>query len=197
MKPASLKLSTSNTTGALILPYDGKHPRIDATAWLAPGSVVIGDTVIGAESSVWFGAIVRGDVNTIRIGEKANIQDGAICHVTIARAPLEIQDLVTVAHAAVVHGCTLELGCLVGIGARVLDRAVVGAGSIVGAGAVVLEGSIIPAGELWAGVPAKKRRDLSAEEQQGLRDTAERYVLYRLAYMGEAQAIPADWLPRR
>lgn len=183
--------------GAILLPYGGIEPSIAESAWLAPGAVVIGDTVIGPECSVWFGAIIRGDVNTIRIGSKSNIQDGAICHVTIARAPLEIQDLVTVAHAAVVHGCTLERGCLVGIGARVLDRAVIGAGSLVAAGSVVLEETRIPPGELWAGIPARKRRDLSDEEQRGLIDTAERYVLYRLEYMGQSRVIPEEWLPRR
>jgi carbonic anhydrase/acetyltransferase-like protein (isoleucine patch superfamily) len=184
-----------NTSQPIILPYRGIEPIIHESAWIAPGAVVIGNTVIGPESSVWFGAIIRGDVNTIRIGAKTNIQDGAICHVTISKAALEIEDLVTIAHGVIVHGCTLKSGCLVGIGARVLDQAVVGRGSVVAAGAVVLEGTIVPPGELWAGVPAKKRRDLSAEEIRGLLDIAERYVKYRLHYLGLEEQIPEELLP--
>lgn len=181
---------------ALILPYDGLSPRIHDSAWLAPNATVTGDTEIGAECSLWFCTVVRGDVNWVRIGQKVNLQDGVICHVTIARAPLTIEDLVSVGHGAIVHGCTLKRGCLVGIGARVLDHAVVGEQSLVAAGSVVLEQTVIPAGELWAGVPAKKKRDLSPEERQGLLDTAERYVQYRLHYQGIQAEIPAEWLPQ-
>ncbi len=181
---------------ALILPYKGKEPRIDESAWLAPNAVVTGDTEIGPECSLWFGTVVRGDVNWIRIGAKANLQDGVICHVTIAKAPLTIEELVSVGPAAVVHGCTLRRGCLIGIGARVLDLAVVGEQSLVAAGSVVLEETIIPPGELWAGVPARKKRDLSSEERKGLLDTAERYVQYRLSYQGQWAEIPPDWLPK-
>ncbi len=179
----------------MILPYRGAFPEIDPTAWIAPGAVVIGNTAIGAESSIWFGTVVRGDVNTIRIGAKSNIQDGAICHVTIARAPLVVEDLVTVAHAVVIHGCRLERGCMVGIGARVLDHAVIGSGSIVAAGSVVLEKTVIPSGELWAGVPARKKRDLDPAEIRQLIDTAERYVKYRLHFTGADAAISESWLP--
>jgi len=181
---------------ALILPYEGLSPRIHDSAWLAPNATVTGDTEIGAECSLWFCTVVRGDVNWVRIGQKVNLQDGVICHVTIARAPLTIEDLVSVGHGAIVHGCTLKRGCLVGIGARVLDHAVVGEQSLVAAGSVVLEQTVIPAGELWAGVPAKKKRDLSPEERQGLLDTAERYVQYRLHYQGIQAEIPAEWLPQ-
>jgi carbonic anhydrase/acetyltransferase-like protein (isoleucine patch superfamily) len=182
---------------ALILPYQGKSPVIHDTVWLAPTAVVTGDTEIGAESSIWFGTVVRGDVNWIRIGKQVNLQDGVICHVTIAKAPLTLEDQVSVGHAAVVHGCTLKRGCLIGIGARVLDHAVVSEQSLVAAGSVVLENTIIPPGELWAGVPAKKKRDLSPEEQQGLLDTAARYVHYRLHYSGHTAEIPSEWLPKK
>lgn len=182
---------------ALILPYRGKLPDIHLSAWLAPNATVIGDVLIGPESSVWFGTVVRGDVNWIRIGSKVNLQDGVICHVTIAKAPLTIEDEVSIGHAAVVHGCTLRQGCLIGIGARVLDLAEIGEQSLVAAGSVVLENTIIPAGELWAGVPAKKKRELSSEERQGLIDTAARYVQYRLQYLGQNVNIPAEWLPKK
>lgn len=181
---------------ALILPYQNLKPRIHESVWLAPNAVITGDTEIGPDSSVWFGTVVRGDVNWIRIGAKVNLQDGVICHVTIARAPLTIEDMVSVGHAAVVHGCTLRRGCLVGIGARVLDHAVVGEQSLVAAGSVVLEETVILPGELWAGVPAKKKRNLSPDEQQGLLDTAERYVQYRLHYQGLEAEIPSAWLPK-
>ncbi|MCB9366651.1 MAG: gamma carbonic anhydrase family protein [Calditrichaeota bacterium] len=181
----------------MILPYNGVEPDLHPSAWLAETAVVIGDTHIGAESSVWYGTVVRGDVNWIRIGAKVNLQDGVICHVTIARAPLLIEDLVSVGHGAIVHGCSLKRGCLIGIGARVLDLATVGEGSLIAAGSVVLEKTIIPPGELWAGVPAEKKRELSAEEQQGLLDTAERYVQYRLHYQGMEAEIPGHRLPKK
>ena len=181
---------------ALILPYMGKRPVIHESAWLSPTSVVTGEVEIGPESSLWFSTVVRGDVNWIRIGAQVNLQDGVICHVTIAKAPLLIEDRVSVGHAAVVHGCTLKRGCLIGIGTRVLDLAIVGEQSLVAGGSVVLENTIIPCGELWAGVPAKKKRDLSSEEQQGLLDTAARYVQYRLHYLGQDAEIPAEWLPK-
>ena len=178
------------------MPYDGKEPEIDPSAWISPTALIIGDTVIGAECSVWFNTIVRGDVNTIRIGRGVNIQDGVICHVTIAKAPLVIEDYVSIAHGAIVHGCMLKRGCLIGIGAKVLDKAVVGEESLIAAGSVVREGQVIPPGELWAGIPAKKKRDLTADERKSLLDTAERYVLYRLKYMGSEVDIPQDLLPR-
>jgi gamma-carbonic anhydrase len=171
----------------LILSFKDKLPRIHSTAWIAPTASIIGDAEIGAESSVWFNAIVRGDVNAISIGNRVNIQDGVICHVNV-NDMLILEDNVTVAHGAIIHGCKLESGCLVGIGARVLDGAVVGSGSLIAAGSVVKEGAAIPAGELWAGIPAVRKRALSAEEIQGLLDTAEHYVQYRLHYMKTQEA---------
>jgi carbonic anhydrase/acetyltransferase-like protein (isoleucine patch superfamily) len=179
----------------LILPYAGKAPQIDPTAWISPTSVIIGDTVIGAGSSIWFGTIVRGDVNKIRIGKKVNIQDGAICHVSIAKAALIIEDRVSIAHGAIVHGCTLRKGCLIGIGAKILDLAEVGECALVAAGSVVREQQIIPPGELWAGIPAVKKRDLTDSEKQSLMDISERYALYSLQYTGSDVEIPEDLLP--
>lgn len=141
--------------------------------------------------------MIRGDVNHIRIGKRVNVQDGVICHVQIALAALIIEDSVSIGHAAVLHGCTLKAGCLVGIGARVLDHAVVESESLIAAGSVMREGTIVPSGELWTGIPAVKKRDLRPEERKALWDTADRYVTYRLHYMGEGGDIPEDILPRR
>jgi carbonic anhydrase/acetyltransferase-like protein (isoleucine patch superfamily) len=168
----------------IILSYDGQSPTIDKSAWVAPGAVISGNTRIEADSSVWFGAVLRGDINRIRIGRRTNIQDGAVCHVNFGDAALEIGDDVSVGHGAVLHGCTLESGCLVGIGARVLDGAVVGRQSLVAAGSVVREGTRIPAGELWAGAPAVKKRDLSEEEKKGLLENAAHYVEISRHYAG-------------
>jgi gamma-carbonic anhydrase len=167
----------------VILSFDGKLPVIHPSAWIAPGAVIIGDVEIGAESSVWFGTVIRGDVNSIRIGRRVNIQDGVICHVNYADASLMIEDEVSIGHSAMLHGCKLERGCLIGIGARVLDGAVVGSMSLVAAGSVVREGARIAQGELWAGTPAIKKRDLSEQQKQELISTADHYVQYRLHYM--------------
>jgi len=173
----------------IILPFDGKMPVIHSSAWIAPSAVVIGDVEIGAESSVWFGTVIRGDVNIIRIGRRVNIQDGVICHVNYADASLLIEDEVSIGHSAMLHGCKLERGSLIGIGARVLDRAVVGSLSLVAAGSVIREGAKIAQGELWAGIPAVKKRDLSEQEKHELISTADHYVQYRLHYMTTDQRL--------
>ena len=183
--------------GPIILPYRGKRPNIHLSAWIAPGAVVTGDTEIGPESSVWFGCVLRGDVNRIRIGCRVNIQDGVICHVEIATAALTIQDSVSVGHAAVLHGCTLQQGSLIGIGARVLNHAVIGTESLIAAGSVVREGTLVPPGELWAGIPAVKKRELNLEERKALYHTAERYAIYRLHYMGQDVDVPEHLLPKQ
>lgn len=175
---------------AIILPFKDQCPRIHLTAWIAPGAVVIGDTEIGEESSVWFGCVIRGDVNRIRIGRRVNVQDGTICHVNHGDAALTIEDEVSIGHSVMLHGCHLERGCLVGIGARVLDKAIIGAGSLVAAGSVVREGAVIPPGELWAGTPAVKKRELAPEAIREILATAEHYVQYRLHYMN-LQSVPA------
>ncbi len=181
----------------IILPFEGQFPIIHPTAWIAPGAIVIGDSVIGAESSVWFAAVVRGDVNKIRIGSRVNLQDGVICHVNVADAALTIGDQVSVGHGAILHGCTLEAGCLVGIGARVLDHAVIGSQSLIAAGSVVREGTKVPSGELWAGIPAIRKRDLKPEEMQELLNTAEHYVRYRLHYMNAEPMLAESASPAR
>jgi carbonic anhydrase/acetyltransferase-like protein (isoleucine patch superfamily) len=182
--------------GPLILPYLGTTPQIDPSAWISPTSTIIGNVKIGANCSIWFGTIIRGDVNAILIGEGVNIQDGVICHVLNDTAPLGIEDRVSIGHGAILHGCTLKTGCLVGIGAVVLDLAVIGEGSLIAAGSVVREKQVVPPRELWAGIPAVKKRDLTEEDRKILLDTAERYITYRLHYMGSDVKIPKDLLPR-
>jgi carbonic anhydrase/acetyltransferase-like protein (isoleucine patch superfamily) len=150
--------------GALVRPFGELVPRIDSEAWLAPGSVVIGDVEIGCQSSVWYGSVLRGDVHSIRIGARSNIQDQCMVHVTSGLFPTEIRDDVTVGHRAVVHGCSVGNAALVGIGAVVLDGARIGAGALVGAGAVVTPGSEVPAGTLVLGAPARVVRELGDDE---------------------------------
>jgi carbonic anhydrase/acetyltransferase-like protein (isoleucine patch superfamily) len=151
-------------------------PRIHPEAWLAPTVVVIGDVEIGAASSLWFGTVVRGDVHAIRIGARTNLQDHSVVHVTKGLYATLIGDEVTVGHRAVVHGCTVRDGALIGIGAIVLDGADVGEEALVAAGAVVGPGMKVPARTLVRGVPARIARDLSAAEVQEQRERALEYV---------------------
>lgn len=155
--------------------FAGKLPRIHPEAWLAPGCVVVGDVEIGAETTIWYAAVLRGDVHSIRVGARSNLQDHSVVHVTAGRFPTWIGDEVTVGHRAVVHGCVVRDRALVGIGASVLDGAEVGEGALVGAGAVVTPGSRIPARSLALGTPARVVRELSDEE---LRLQLERTLAY-------------------
>ena len=166
-----------------ILPFRGRAPRIDPEAFVAPTATVVGDVAIGAESSVWFGCTLRGDINSIRIGARTNLQDGTVVHVDRDRFSTEIGDDVTVGHAAVIHACTLESGSFVGIGAVVMDGAVVEGGAMVAAGALVTPGKRVPAGALWAGRPARKLRELTPEERANLTEIAGRYVRLARAYL--------------
>ncbi len=166
---------------ALILPYGGVSPRIAEGVFIAPTAAVIGDVEIGEGSGIWFGVVVRGDVNKVRIGKGVNIQDGTIVHVASDEAGPKgalatvIGSAVTVGHAAIIHACTLKDGCFVGMGAVVMDGVVVESNAMVGAGAVVTPGKHIEAGQLWAGVPARYLRDLSAEEIERNAGTAPHY----------------------
>lgn len=148
----------------IIRSFGDQEPRIDGSAWVAPGAVVVGDVEIGADSSIWYGAVVRGDVHHIRIGARTNIQDQATVHVTRDRFPSLIGDEVTVGHRAVVHGCTVRDSALIGIGAIVLDGAEVGERAWIAAGAVVTPGTRIPPGQLAVGIPAQPVRKLSRGE---------------------------------
>lgn len=151
----------------ILLPWNDVLPTIAADAFVAPGAVVIGDVVIGAGSSIWFNCTVRGDVNEIRIGARSNVQDGTVIHVTRGKCGTYIGDDVLIGHGCVIHACTLCDGAFVGMGATVLDGAVVETGAMLAAGATLTPGKRIPTGELWAGSPARKFRDLTAEEQAG------------------------------
>jgi len=160
----------------LLLPFRGQSPRLAETAWVAPGAAVIGDVEIGAHSSVWFGAVVRGDFHWIRIGAGTNLQDHCVVHVTREHFPTEVGDEVTVGHRATVHGCRVEDGALVGIGAVVLDGAVVGTEALVAAGALVTSGTRVAPRTLVMGAPARPVRELSAAEVDEQRARARAYA---------------------
>lgn len=157
-------------------PYGDAWPRIDTSAWLAPGSVVVGDVEIGADSSVWYGAVIRGDVNFIRIGRATSVQDNSVLHVEHGDLPCVVGDEVTIGHHAMVHACTVRDGALIGIGAIVLDGAEIGEAALIGAGSVVTPGTVVPDGMLALGTPARVIRALSAEQRAEQRAHALRYV---------------------
>lgn len=163
----------------IIKPVNGKEPNFGENCFLADNCTVVGDVTLGRDCSIWFNAIVRGDVNYIKIGDKVNIQDGAVIHCTYQKAPTEIGNNVSIGHNAIVHGCTIHDNVLIGMGAIVMDRVVVESNSIVAAGAVVLEGTHIPSGTIFAGVPAKKVKEVDPEQMNGLiQKTADNYVFY-------------------
>ena len=154
-----------------------KHPKIDPTAFVAENAVIIGDVEIGAGASVWYNCVLRGDVNYIRIGDGTNIQDGTIIHVSRgAEFPTIIEKEVTVGHSATIHGCYIEQGSLIGIGAIVLDGARIGRNSLIAAGSLVTPNTIIPEGSFVMGAPAKVKRQLSAEEIANMQKFWENYV---------------------
>lgn len=174
----------------IILPYRDILPKIAPSAFIAPTATVIGDVEIGEDAGIWFGCIIRGDVNIIRIGARTNIQDGTIVHVMRDTHPTTLGDEVTVGHAAVLHGCTLHDRVLVGMGAVILNGAVVESDSIIAAGALVVEGARIPARSLVMGRPAAVKRALTDQEVASIRDYAARYVKYRLDYVDEPAGRP-------
>ena len=161
-------------------------PQIAPSAYIDPAAVVIGDVSIGEDSSVWPCAVIRGDVNWIRIGARTNIQDGSVLHVMKDEYPLQIGDNVTIGHATVLHGCTIESRCLIGMGSVILNNAKIGAGSIIAAGSLVPEGTVVPPGSLFMGHPGRFRRALTAEDQEAIDRYAERYVGYKETYRSEA-----------
>jgi carbonic anhydrase/acetyltransferase-like protein (isoleucine patch superfamily) len=158
-----------------VFSYKGKTPQLAPTVFLAPGAVVAGDVEIGEQSSIWFNAVVRGDMDIVRIGKRTNVQDNAVLHVDTGE-PLHVGDGVTIGHGVVLHGCTIKDGALIGMGATVLNGAVVGEQAIIGAGALVTEGKVIPPRTLAVGVPARVIRELSAEEIAGLEQSAQSYI---------------------
>lgn len=170
---------------SLIMPYRKTSPVIAPTAFIAPTAVVIGDTEIGEETGIWFGCVVRGDVNEIRIGARTNIQDGTIVHVAARGQGCYIGDDITVGHMAILHACTLESGCFIGMKACIMDGAVVEGGAMVAAGALVTPGKRVPAGQLWGGSPARYIRDLRPEEITFFPESAAHYAALARTYRGE------------
>ena len=164
-----------------VLAHHGVVPLVHATAFVAEGAWLIGDVELGEEASIWFNAVLRGDINAVRVGRRSNVQDGCVVHVT-HELPALIGDDVTVGHAAVIHGCVIEQGCLIGMNATVLDNARVGPFAIVGAGSVVKENFHVPPGTLAAGVPARVIRDLTERERQFLLQSAQHYVEFARSF---------------
>jgi len=153
-----------------------RQPVLGRDVYLASSAVVLGDVTLGDHSSVWYGAVLRGDINRIVVGHHSNVQDNAVLHLA-DEFPCLVGNWVTIGHSAVVHACTVEDECLIGIGATVLDGAIIGAQSLVGAGAVVTPGTVVPPGSMVLGAPAKVKRALTSEERAGLRHWAEKYVV--------------------
>jgi carbonic anhydrase/acetyltransferase-like protein (isoleucine patch superfamily) len=164
---------------ALILPVNDKMPVLGEACFVAPNATIVGDVVMGDECSVWFNAVIRGDVNYIKMGNKVNLQDGAVIHCTYLKNPTNIGNNVSIGHNAIVHGCTVHDNVLIGMGAIVMDKSVINSNSIIAAGAVVLEGTIVEEGSIYAGVPAKKVKDISPEKISGEIDRiANNYTKY-------------------
>jgi carbonic anhydrase/acetyltransferase-like protein (isoleucine patch superfamily) len=168
-----------------IRPYRGKTPQIAASAYVDPAAVIIGDVVLGEDSSVWPCSVIRGDVHYIRIGARTNIQDGSILHVMRDEYPLILGDDVTIGHSVTLHGCTIESRCLIGMGAVILNGVVVGSGSIVAAGTLLAERTVIPPGSLVMGSPGKVKRPLRDAENASIDAYAKRYVGYKNIYREE------------
>lgn len=167
----------------VIRPFNGAKPSIAASAFLAETCAVIGDVVIGEDSSIWYAAVIRGDVMPIRIGARTSIQDGTIIHVTADKFGTEVGDDVTVGHAAILHACVVESFCLIGMGSTILDGARIGTGSLVGAGALVTPGTVIPPNSLVLGAPAKVKRVVNDAEREQIRYGAAHYVELARRYL--------------
>jgi carbonic anhydrase/acetyltransferase-like protein (isoleucine patch superfamily) len=169
----------------MLRPHRGRLPLVHPSAFIDDSAQVIGDVEIGEHSSVWMMVVIRGDVHRIRIGHRTNVQDGTIVHVMKDTHPTTIGDDVTIGHAAVIHGCTIGDRCLIGMGAIILNGAQIGTGSIVAAGSMVPERMPVPPGSLVMGSPARVKRAVREREAADIQMLADRYVAYRLDYMGQ------------
>ena len=169
----------------MIRPYKGKTPKVAPSAYVDPSAQVIGDVTLGERSSVWCNVTLRGDVNTITIGDDSNVQDGTVVHGELNEFPVTLGNRVTVGHLAMLHGCSIEDDCLIGIGAIVLNGARVGRGSVIAAGALVPEGMDIPPESMVMGMPAKIRRAVTPDEKERFKQNAQRYIRYRQDYRDE------------
>ncbi len=164
---------------ALIKSCRGIDPQFGEDVWLAENATIVGDVIMGDRCSVWFNAVIRGDVNSIRMGNQVNIQDGAVIHCTYLKTKTVLGNNVSIGHNALVHGCTVEDNVLIGMGAIVMDDCYIESGSIIAAGAVLLEGTRVTSGSIWAGVPAKKVKEISPELFEGeVMRIANNYVMY-------------------
>ena len=164
---------------ALIKPVKGVHPKIGKDCYLAENATVVGDVIMGEECSVWFNAVIRGDVNSIRMGNKVNVQDGAVIHCTYEKTKTIIGNNVSIGHNALVHGCKVDDNVLIGMGAIVMDNCEIGSNTIIAAGAVVLENTKVESGVIYAGVPAKKVKDINEELINGeINRIANNYLMY-------------------
>jgi carbonic anhydrase/acetyltransferase-like protein (isoleucine patch superfamily) len=170
----------------MIRSYQGRMPQIAGTCYIDQSAQILGDVVIGENSSVWMNAVVRGDVNSIRIGANSNVQDCCVLHGQRHLYSVTVGDWVTIGHNATVHGCIVEDACLIGMGVRVLNNCRIGEASIIAAGAVVPEGTTVPPRTLWAGVPAKMRRELGEEDRKLILQYAQNYLDYTAIYLAEA-----------
>jgi carbonic anhydrase/acetyltransferase-like protein (isoleucine patch superfamily) len=188
MTATALAITTKTTSStATVMTLRGATPRIDANAYVAPATTLIGDIEIGPQSTVWPAAVLRADSGSIRVGARANIQDGTVVHVNYKGRGVEIGDDVTIGHMALIHACTLEAGCFIGMKACVMDDAVVEAGAMLAAGSLLTKGKRIPAGQLWSGTPAKFVRELTDEEKTNMAIPAAHYAELGQAYLAEQQ----------
>lgn len=190
-QPATGNRQLSITAMALIKSVRGFTPQWGNNCYLAENATLIGDVVMGDDCSIWFQTVIRGDVNSIRIGNKVNIQDGAVLHGTYQRASTHIGDNVSIGHRALVHGCTLQNNVLIGMGAIVMDHSVVEENCLIAAGAVVLENTRCESGYIYAGVPARKVKALSPDQ---FADTIARIANNYLTYSGWFKDAPTQWL---
>lgn len=173
---------------ALIIPLLGKTPKTGQRCFLAENATLVGDVEMGDDCTVWFNAVVRGDVHSIRMGNKVNVQDGAVIHATYKKAPTNIGNNVSIAHNAVVHGCTIHDNVLVGMGAIIMDNAVIHSNSIIAAGSVILEDTVVEEGSIYAGVPAKKIKSIDPSLLTGqVERIANSYLMYAGWYQGKSE----------
>lgn len=163
---------------ALIKSVRGHHPQFGKDCWFAENATIVGEVTMGDQCTVWFNAVIRGDVHYIKIGDRTNIQDNATIHCTFEKSPTTIGSDVSIGHNAIVHGCTLEDQVLIGMGAMVMDRVVVKTGAIIAAGAVVLEGTVVEANSIYAGVPARKVKEVDGKNREMLVRIAGNYLKY-------------------
>ena len=173
-------------SASMIRTFQGIKPTVPKSCFIETTAVVIGDVIMGENCSVWFNAVIRGDVNYIRIGERTNVQDLCMLHVSHDTHSLIIGNDVTIGHNVVLHGCTIHDRVLVGMGAIIMDGAVIGEDSVVGAGALIVEGTVVPPKSLILGSPAKVKRPVTDEEMAWIKESAENYVKYARQYMGDA-----------